>query len=172
MRERRGFTLIELVVAMALLIVFIGMVLGTLSNYLGARSANEQEIILQQNFRNATDRMRYDLMQAGSNDPIKSPESNRVSHDLSFKAAEGESTTITYSVVNDGGGTCYIARTESGQPTQPVTEEMHQLVDLYFVRSGGKITVIVVGRMTFFGSTRTISFASMMVSRNANYQGF
>jgi len=171
MLRRKGFTLIELVVAMAILMVFIGMALGTLSSYFVARSANEQGMILQQNFRTAMDRMRYDFAQAGSMSPISSPASNAVSSVLTFVPAGSSNSTITitYGLVTTGNGTCHIQRTVTGQPAEPVTEDMHQLVNLFFVRSGGKIVVIIVGHLKYFGSDRPVSFASMIVSRNANY---
>lgn len=168
MRRRRGFTLVELVVAMAVFLAIIAMAFGTLSGYFAARSANEQQLILQQNFRNALDRIRYDFAQASSNTAISSPESNAVSRDLIFTGSDG--VEIAYRLVTDGAtGTSHLARVVAGKD-QPVTEEMHQLVDLYFVRSGGKIVVVIVGHMTYFGRDRTVPFASMIVSRNANYE--
>jgi prepilin-type N-terminal cleavage/methylation domain-containing protein len=169
MRVRKGFTLIELVVSIALLLVFIGMAFSTLSNYYGAKSANEQEMIIEQNFRSAMERMGYDFAQAGSNPGIESPVDNTVSKSLVFHAPD--LSKITYSVVKDPvAGTCYInKRTVVGVSTtsdEPVTEVMHQLVDVYFVRSRGKITVIIAGRVMSLGSQRSISFASMLVSRN------
>jgi len=44
---------------------------------------------------------------------------------------------------------------------------MHQLVKLYFVRAGGKVIVIVVGNLKYFGKERTISFSSLVFSRNS-----
>ena len=161
MRNRRGFTLVELMVAMAVFLVVIAMALGSLSNYFAARTAYAQEMILQQDFRNAMDRMRFDFAQASSKVSITSPGSNTVSHTLTFSGADG--TTITYAL-HSNGQTSYITRNG-----EMVTEDMHQIVDLYFLRSGGKIVVIVVGHMKYFGTDRAISFSSMIVSRNANY---
>lgn len=169
MRARKAFTLIELVVAMALLLVFIGMAFGTLSNYLAARTANEQQMILQQNFRSAMERMRYDFAQAGSANPIMSPGSNEVSHVLKFKPADEAGTPITYSLApGTGTGTYRMLRNAEGN-AEAVTEDMHQLVDLYFIRSGGKITVVIIGHMKYFGKDRAVSFVSMIASRNANH---
>lgn len=177
MRARRGFTLIELVVAMALLLVFVGIAFGTMSNYVAARSANQQEMLLEQNFRTAMDRMRYDMAQAGSvssgnGDPIQLPLSNTVSDVLTFQAPSPSTATITYNIAaGTAAGTWRVVRTVSGQPGEPVTEDIHQRVDLYFIRSGGKITVAVVGHMNYFRTDRTVSFVSMIVSRNPNYAG-
>lgn len=166
MPRRSGFTLIELVVAMALLMVFIAIAFGTLSNYYGAKSANEQEMIVEQNFRTAISRMTYDFVQSASHPVIAVPLDNSVSQELTFTMPNG--SMITYSLEKDvGAGTCYVKKSVgTGAAAEPITEVIRQLVDLYFVRSGGKITVILVGRATYFGSQRAISFASMLVSRN------
>jgi prepilin-type N-terminal cleavage/methylation domain-containing protein len=163
--KRKGFTLIELVVAMAIFIIIIVIAFSTLSSYFAARTANEQLIILQQNFRAALDKITYDFMQASSSPAISSPDSNKVSDTLTFTGADGNE--ISYTLVDKGGGTSAITRNED-----PVTENMHQLVKLHFVRSGGKIIVIIVGKIKYFGEQeRAISFTSMVFSRNANYEG-
>jgi hypothetical protein len=53
---------------------------------------------------------------------------------------------------------------------QPVTDYMKQLVKLYFVRQGGKVVVIMVGSLNYFGSQSTISYTSLIYSRNSNEQ--
>jgi hypothetical protein len=54
--------------------------------------------------------------------------------------------------------------------TEPVTDYMKQLVKLYFVRQGGKVVVIMVGSLNYFGSQSTISYTSLIYSRNSNEQ--
>jgi len=164
MDKRKGFTLIELVVALAVFIVIISISFSALSRFFAMRSAQEQEMILQQNFRFVLDKMAYDFRQASSTPVISSPAGNSVSDTLTFTGAEDDQ--ISYTLVDKGGGTSAICRNE-----QPVTEDMHQLVKVYFVRSGGKVIMIVVGNLEYFGKERTISFTSMVFSRNANYEG-
>jgi len=166
--RRSGFTLIELIVAMAIFLVIIAMAFSTLSSFFAVKTANEQEMILQQNFRTAIDRIKYDFIQASSSPVISSPASNSVSGTLSFTGADN--STISYYLDNSTDKTCTIMRRVGTGTAQPVTEEMHQLVDLYFIRSGGKIVVLIVGDMTYFGKERKISFASLLFSRNANYE--
>jgi prepilin-type N-terminal cleavage/methylation domain-containing protein len=162
--KRKGFTLIELIIAMAIFLIIIVMAFSTLSSYFAVRSANDQEMILQQNFRAALDKITYDFIQASSTPVISSPLSNSVKDTLTFTGADGDE--ISYTLVDKGGGTSAICRNGD-----PVTENVHQLVKLYFVRSGGKIIMIIIGDLTYFGKERTISFASMVFSRNANYEG-
>ena len=166
MNKKKGFTLIELVVAMAIFLVVIVIAFSTLSSYFAVRSANEQEMILQQNFRFAIDRISEDFRQAGSQGQIVSPEEASVGKNkLEFTDANGISIKYTLEK-NEQKKTSIIKKSD-----QPITEEMHQLVDLYFVRSGGKITIIIVGQVNYFGRESKISFASLVFARNSNYEG-
>jgi len=165
--KREGFTLIELVVSMAIFLIIIVMTFGTLSSYFAVRAANEQQMILQQNFRAAMDMIKYDFIQASSSPDITSPDSNKVAKELEFTGAD--SKVIKYYLRDNQNGTYTLMRAVGGDP-QPVTEDIHQLVDLYFIRKGGKIIVLIVGKMNYFGKERDISFASLLFSRNANYE--
>jgi len=181
--KQKGFTLIELVVAMAIFLVVIVIAFSTLSSYFVVRSANEQEMILQQNFRFALDKMVYDFRQASkepdaTDDVILEPVDNAMSKELHFSKYDSAATPPTidiYYLLKPHGGGYALYREEhdhiTGVPIvgtlQPVTEEMHQLVKLYFVRAGGKVIVIVVGSLKYFGKERTISFSSLVFSRNS-----
>jgi len=46
---------------------------------------------------------------------------------------------------------------------------MHQLVKIYFVSDGKKIVVIIVGRTKYGGKENTISFTSLVYTRNTGY---
>ena len=161
--KQKGFTLIELVVAMAIFLIVIVIAFSTLSSYFAVRTANEQEMILQQNFRFAIDRMAYDFRQATKTDDviIIAPNDNSMGETLKFNTSNG---SVEYKL--SGTGTYKITRNED-----PVTEEMHQLVKVYFVRSGGKVIMIVVGQVKYFGKERTFSFSSLVFSRNSAYEG-
>jgi prepilin-type N-terminal cleavage/methylation domain-containing protein len=193
-KNRKGFTLVELVVALAVFIVIISISFSVLSRFFAMRSAQEQEMILQQNFRFALDKMAYDFRQASkdpdvSGDIILEPGSNAMGEELAFCFYDGTYVYDIYYVIESGGssGTFVLKRekykrannniavdpsdssTYSGVPEkQPITEDMHQLVKVYFVRSGGKVTMIVVGNLEYFGKERTISFTSLVFSRNSS----
>ena len=164
--KQKGFTLIELVVAMAIFLVVIVIAFSTLSSYFVVRSANEQEMILQQNFRFALDKMVYDFRQASTtgSEIILSPADNSMGETLKFNTSSG---SVEYKLEPAGSGTYAIKRQVGAASPQPVTEDMHQLVKLYFVRAGGKVIVIVVGNLKYFGKERTISFSSLVFSRNS-----
>jgi len=161
--QRNGFTLIELIVAMAIFLIIIVIAFSTLSSYFAVRSANEQEMILQQNFRFALDKMGQDLRQASATSgiPIILPSDNSIAENLQFQTDAG---LVEYKC-SDAEPYSITRKVGIASP-QPITEEMHQLVKVYFVRSGGRIIMIIVGKLKYFGKWRTISFTSLMYSRN------
>jgi len=183
-KNRKGFTLIELVVALAIFLVVIFISFSTLSSFLSMRSAQEQEMILQQNFRFALDKMVYDFRQASrdpavSEDIILKPADNAMGEKLAFTRYDSDAGTTTdiYYLLKPHNDSYALYREEYNHndtpgadtpvSSQPVTEEMHQLVKVYFVRAGGKVIVIVVGKLKYFGKERTISFSSLVFSRNS-----
>ena len=184
---RKGFTFIELVIAMAIFLVVIVIAFSTLSSYFAVRSANEQEMILQQNFRAALDKITDDFRQASTNagEIILEPDPNAMGVQLSFLTYDSylsKYVDVYYYLKPSGEDTSTLFREEynqgstpeTGSPiegtSQPVTENMHQLVKAYFVRVGGKVIMIVVGRLKYFGKERTISFTSLVFSRNSAYE--
>jgi len=57
--HRRGFTLIELVVALAILMVILGITFFSISNIFRLRTVYDQEMNIQQNFRYAVSRINH-----------------------------------------------------------------------------------------------------------------
>jgi prepilin-type N-terminal cleavage/methylation domain-containing protein len=181
-KNRKGFTLVELVVALVVFIVIITISFSALSRFFAMRSAQEQEMILQQNFRFVLDKMAYDFRQANidttSTDPMLiRPSDNAMGDKLAFTRYESGTTTDIYYFIKPHGDSYALYREEythgdtpeADTPisSQPVTEDMHQLVKVYFVRAGGKVIMIVVGNLEYFGKERTISFTSLVFSRNS-----
>lgn len=174
MRHRRGgFTLVELVVAMALLIVLLGMIMKGIGTFLQANTAQQQQTILEQNFRFATDTLSNDARQATH---ITTPSAvtgglfldESVTFEL-LNSAGGVDTVVYSMKTSTGGAMYYLARTvtaASGTSVQAVTEEIPQLFKVYFVRSGKKVFVIMVGRMTYYGRTRSVALSSLVYARN------
>lgn len=170
MKKRNAFTLIELIIAMAIFLIIVVMAFGTLSSFFSAKTANDQETIIQQNFRAAISRITDDLRQAGGSPIIVQPQDNSMGEILSFNitATSSQNPDVVYQIKPDPAtsqGPYAIYRND-----QPITEEMHQVVRLYFVRSGGKVLAIIVGELTYFGKPRRISFHSLIFSRNSSYE--
>jgi len=174
-KRRRGFTLIELIVAMAIFLIIVAMTFGVISRFYLVRTFYEQQIILQRNFVFAMDKLADDFRQASYIDGsifINPTENNAMidatqSNSLTFYGSDG--TPISYYLKGNGSGTFAIYK-KVGSDAQPVTEDMHQLVKLYFIRYGGQVVGIIVGEVSYFGQTNKISFTSMIYSRNSPQQ--
>jgi prepilin-type N-terminal cleavage/methylation domain-containing protein len=169
--KRKGFTLIELVVAMAIFLIIASITFGVISRFYFVRTFYEQQMILQRNFVYAMDKLSDDFRQAIyiNNSVFVNPDNNAMidakeDNPLTFYGSDRDE--ISYYLKGNGNGTYAIYR-KDGANTQPITEEMHQLVKLYFIRSGGQIIAVIVGQITYFGHTNKISFTSMSYSRNS-----
>ena len=174
-KRKNGFTLIELVVSMAIFMIILAITFGAISRYYLVKTFYEQQMNLQQNFLYAMDKLSDDFRQSTSvnNSAFINPPQNNAMIDatkdnpLTFHGSDGEDGEgINYYLDSkDGGKTWAIYRN-----SQPVTEDMHQLVKLYFIRYGGELIAVIVGQLTYFGHTNKISFTSMIYSRNSPQQ--
>jgi prepilin-type N-terminal cleavage/methylation domain-containing protein len=166
MNVKKGFTLIELVVAMAIFFIIIAVAFTSISRFYMVRTFYDQQMALQQNFLYAMDKLSDDFRQATlfGTSTIVEPGTNAMGEKFEFYGSDG--STITYKLVDEGSGTCAIYRNN-----QPVTENMHQLVKLYFITQGGRVIAIIVGKVTYMGTTNTVSFTSLIYSRNSPQGG-
>lgn len=73
MRNRRGMTLIELLIAMTIFVVILGSALGVLSKQLRAFDKNSTDMGMVQNLSFATDLLQQELSLAGANAPDQQP---------------------------------------------------------------------------------------------------
>ena len=171
MKKRDGFTLIELVISMAIFLVIITITFGVVSRYYSIRTFYEQQTELERNLVFAVDKLADDVKQSKyvgatvfvnptNNAMIDATENNA----LSFYGADG--SVISYYLKQNVNGTYAIYR-KVGTVAQPITEDMHQLVKLYFIRYGGEVVVTIVGQISYFGKTNNISFTSLVYSRNS-----
>jgi len=167
MNVKKGFTLIELVVAMAIFFIIIAVAFTSISRFYLVRTFYDQQTALQQNFLYAMDKLSDDLRQAtllGGASTIKKPEDKAMEETLEFYGSDGD--LITYDLESKDGGKTYAIYRKDNVTTQPITEDMHQLVKLYFIRQGGRVIAIIVGKATYMGNTNTVSFTSLIYSRN------
>jgi prepilin-type N-terminal cleavage/methylation domain-containing protein len=166
MNVKKGFTLIELVVAMAIFFIIIAIAFTSISRFYMVRTFYDQQMTLQQNFLYAMDKLSDDFRQAKVVDGsvITQPGTNAMGETLQFYGSDGNS--ITYDLESKDGGKTYAIYRKDNVTTQPITEEMHQLVKLYFITQGGRIIAIIVGKATYMGTTNTVSFTSLVYSRN------
>lgn len=177
-RRHSGTTLIELVVAMALFITLLAMTFGVIGAYFRENSRQTQQSALQQNFRYAVDSITNDIREATSivrpidpatHEPV--PSGNLImSESIGFVLPRegGASTTVTYQAVSAGSGVYRLERVIETTPAdhQAVTENIPELVKVYFVYSGRKIYVIMVGKTTNYGKVSLVSLVSLVYARN------
>ncbi len=177
MRRRDGFTLLELVISLSIVIIVIVMALATFSRFYTVRAFYEQQLVIEQNFRLAIDRMTEDFREASNPEGgaiILKPEDNAMEEELIFSKSVG--TQVRYILKETGSQKFAIYREISNDfsanppliiSSQPITEDMNQIVKLYFIRQGGKVIVIIVGKASYFGTQNIISFTSLIYSRNS-----
>lgn len=162
--ERSGFSLIELVVAMALLLTFLAMTFGIVGSYYRQLSRQTQEAAIQQNFRFAIDSLTNDMREATSVSHPGAPGNLVMNESVTFHSPSlGD---ITYHAVTSAAAGVYrIVRTTASEE-QTVTEDLPELVKVYFIYSGRKIYVVMVARITVDGQQSLISLVSLVYGRN------
>jgi len=167
-RRHSGTTLIELVVAMALFITLLAMTFGVIGAYFRENSRQTQQSALQQNFRYAVDSLSNDLREATSivhpGDIGNLVMTESIRFELPREGGIG-TTTVTYHAVSAGSGKYRLERLVGDDP-QAVTEDIPELVKVYFIYSGRKIYVIMVGKTTNYGKVSLVSLVSLVYARN------
>jgi prepilin-type N-terminal cleavage/methylation domain-containing protein len=167
--ERGGFTLIEIMVAVTIMIILLGAVFA-LNFRIGSMWTTERgRSQMQQNFRFATDHITEYYRQAVT---VISPDDNSLSDTLAFEyrdANDGNlyavsyemSSTLPHKVMRtvqlSSGGTA---------TTQAVTEGLTSLASLHFVRTGARVVIMMVAEYDVFGTARTISYTTQTYARN------
>lgn len=186
LRSRKGVTLIELVVALAVFVVVIAGVSAALGAFLKLKSTYDQQMVVQQNFGVAVSKISQDMRAAvayGSQivqEPSINTMGDRLRIYLNDPANASYPQEVTYQLQSDSSGVSAVKRqvvryTSYGtsDPTktqnEPVTEGMHQLVKLYFATDAKKVVVMMVGETTYGGKLNKTSFTSLIYTRNTGY---
>jgi prepilin-type N-terminal cleavage/methylation domain-containing protein len=174
-RRRSGFTLIELMIAMGIFAIFIGSAVAALGRMMQMSTAQAQELTIQQNFRFAVDSLTNDARLAtnitllgGTGDSLE------MSEEVQFTLLQdGTVHTIRYVAeqvhVGNTSSPWVLRRYDKigvVQVVQPVTEDMPQLLRVYFINSARQVYVILVGQMTYFDTTREVALVSLVWARN------
>lgn len=169
-RLRLGLTLVELVVAMAILLVLLAVLVGGVASFLRLTNAQQQEMMLQQNFRFAIDTFTNEARQATSiTVPAGASGNLYLDESIELKVPiDGTVTTVTYGTAQHGSNYVLVRTVGlgAGAVTENITEEIPQLTKSYFVKSGKKVYVVLVGRLSYGGRIREVSLSSLVYARN------
>ncbi len=141
----KGFTLVEILIAMAVGLVVLGALYGVFTMQNKTLSNQEQIVELQQNARAAMDLLTREISMAGYNPTNMSGTSSpRISaatvNSISFVVGDkdGGTTNITYDVYTSGGVKC-LGRTVNGSK-QPAVEHIESLNFTYLLNDGTETT--------------------------------
>lgn len=165
---RAGFTLIELMIAMAAMIILLGAVFAVNFRVSDLWIAQRERSQIQQNFRFALDAITQEMRQATA---VGLPVENTFGDKLEFTLQDPADATkvdyVSYSMAADPArsGASRIMRTVAGTPSTPVTESIPELAALYFIRSGNRVVMIAVARYKVFGTEQTMSYTTQTFTR-------
>jgi hypothetical protein len=171
-------------VSMAILALVLMGTFSAIGSYLRLGAAQAQENLLQQNFRFAMDTISTDARQAiavGVSDP-DDYYSMFMTDNLVFRLPDGwvryrvDSTTsggvvVASELVRERGTYTGSTFTWDESAVQPVTENIPQLLQAYFVTSGNRVFAVLVGRMSYSGTSRDVSLVSLVYTRNRGGSG-
>ena len=195
MNSRRGMTLIELMVATALLVVFITIAFSTFSSMAWQRAAARQMLEIRGTLRTASESISEEVRLAGwptyigntQNPYLVSPREGQLSDSLTIIVPDvsGVPHQVRYYIEGTAAGAQRLMRencplgTGNNTPFDPVT--MHddpltqhdpltpyftQIVHMYFACKGGRITTVMVARLQLQGQSRDVSVIGVTYVRN------
>jgi len=188
MNARRGMTLIELMVATALLIIFIGIAFSTFGSMAWQRAAARQMLEIRGTLRTASESISEEVRLAswpGYSGSVDNPYLvNLVDGELSESLtivvpdASGVLHRVRYYIEGTAPGAQRLMREEGGLTStssatsvvdvhsDPLTPYFTQIVHAYFALSGGRITTVIVARLQLQGRSRDVSVIGVTYVRN------
>lgn len=191
MNLRRGMTLIELMVATALLVVFIAIAFSTFTSMAWQRAAARQMLEIRGTLRTASESISEEVRLAGwptyvgpvdnLNPYLVNPKENELSDSLTIIVPDplgGMPHQVRYYIEGNAPGAQRLVReecllTSNSMPishgathADPLTPYFKQIVHVYFALSGGRITTIMVARLQLQGRSRDVTVVGLTYVRN------
>jgi prepilin-type N-terminal cleavage/methylation domain-containing protein len=196
MSMRRGVTLIELMVATALLVVFVGIAFSTFSSMAWQRAAARQMLQVRGTLRVASESISEEVRLASwpgyagtvENPYLVNPRYGELSDSLTViipdASPSGMPHQVRYYVEGSTAGAQRLMREECQLRTantpfdpavmhedpltrhDPMTPYFTQIVHAYFACSGGRITTVMVARLELQGRSRDIAVTGVTYVRN------
>ena len=168
--EHKGFTLIEMVIAVAIFLTIVTIAFSSLSQYYKAKVIYDQELRLQSNFIVVVDKISNDFKNASfvNNILITSPDTEAMieateSNPLTFYNSNG--TEVSYYAKQNDDKSYAVYKVENGIP-EAITESLYQKTTLYFIRYGNGLVLTITGQFTDFRGEERISFTSLVYPEN------
>ena len=193
--KKRGFTLLELMVAAAILTVCVSISIGVVSLALAQKAVNTQMLLIQNNFSSScatiTDELRsanwpgYTIYTEHPNPFMIRPINGAMDNELVFVVKDPIDNNIYkmryFTEANSGGATriCqekYALASGTTDPDNytsveknPLTPYLTQITNMYFTNSNGKITVIMNAKLKINGRESNVVFLDTVYMRNFEY---
>lgn len=181
--RRRGFTLIELMIVVAVSVILLGAVFAVNFRITDLWRSERVRQPLQQNFRFAVDAMTAEVRQSTK---VILPAQNSLADALTFDyivdpAPHETRRRVTYQRVGSEPGPYHVERSEiqvvdpdgDGNWTETgtkslvaVTEDIPSLAALHFIHRGSRVITILVAEYVAGGSKRTISYTAQTSVRS------
>lgn len=195
MNARRGTTLIELMVAMALLVVFIAIAFSTFTSMAWQRAAARQMLEIRGTLRTASESIGEEVRLAGwptytgtvENPYLVNPREGQLSDSLTIIVPDtsGVPHQVRYYIEGPAAGPQRLMRedyplgtgnnapfdpeamhTFTGTQHDPLTPYFTQIVHMYFACSTGRITTVMVARLMLQGRSRDVTVIGVTYVRN------
>lgn len=178
MKRHAGFTLIEVMIVVAVTVILLGAVFAVNFRITDQWRSERVRQVLQQNFRFAADMMTNDLRQATyvsvplqntlgdvlQFDYIVTPSPSETRHQVIYQRVGSrpyhvERSEVALESYLDAGVTKWRVPTDAvWSPPLSVTEDMSTLAALHFILRGSRVVTILVAQYESGGATRTISY--------------
>lgn len=168
---KKGFTTIELVVALAITFILLTVVFSLISVSIKYKMWATEQSMLLSNFKVASYSMLIDIRNSSSNTGygVITPEENELTDVLLIRTRKNDvDYYIKYYLSNSNANTILKKQWVVGNPEPEngvaVTDNLRQIVKLYFVRQSGKVVIILVA----YNNTKKayITYSTVAYARN------
>jgi len=190
MNARKGVTLIELMVAIALLVIFISIAFSAFVSMAWQRAAARQMLEIRGTLRTASESISEEVRLAGwpnysggsVNPYMVSPVEGEFSDSLTIVVPDASPSEKPHQVryyMEGAAGAQRLMREEcqlmndvdmtldtSTMHVDPLTPYFTQIVHSYFALDGGRITTVLVARLQLRGQSRDVTVIGVTYVRN------
>ena len=171
-RGRQGFTLIELVVVVAITSILIVGLLAANFRSTASWVSETQRADLEQNLRYAADVITTDIRQAVAIETGANVMTNILTIRYEDPQRSYNVIKAVYQRIPVSGNKAKIVRvrddvtTGETLPPEDITESITSLSSLYFIVRGPRVTVVMVAEYLVGGKTKSVTYIAQASARN------